>query len=630
VVIFHAYQRFLTGGYAGVDIFFVISGYLITGIILREVRTSSFNVRRFYARRILRIFPALALMLPACLVTGWLILQAQDYQQLGEHTVASVLFVSNIAAFLESGYFASAAAANPLLHLWSLGVEEQFYLVWPGLLVLFLRSRLPAALMAVCFVASLAVCILSASNAAYFFSPLNRFWELLAGGALALHEARRGLDAGPSRKLADAASVLGLCLIVLAIFGLHANDPYPGWRAIVPVMGAVLLIAAGQGGLINRTFLSARPMVWIGLISYPLYIWHWPLLSFSYLQSGVWPGFWLASALVAGAVVLAVLTYWLVERPLRHAPRRRRPMAVAALVAALGLIGGFSAVLDAEGGVPQRFPPSVMALQEIGNPYQYFNLPQELRYPPCHNVPANRLTAHIPNQCIETSRPLVLLWGDSFSANLYPGLQTLQGKLHFGIAQLTSGNAPPFFTTDRYAANGLRLDVLNNQVLTAIKRLQPDVIIMAFMVDGMNAIAAPPEAFSQLMVSIGKARSVSPHTKFVVIGPYPEWGHTLTADLIDVMLSPDHPKKLPMYISTGLSKTPFEFDDYFRAAFAKTGVIYISSLQNLCNRRGCLARTGPELSDLTAVDFGHLTSAGSNYLVSKIAGDVPILDGKGN
>lgn len=630
VVIFHAYQRVFTGGYAGVDIFFVISGYLITGIIFREIKTGSFNILHFYTRRILRIFPALGLVLSACLMTGWFVLQAHDYQQLSEHTVGSVLFVSNIVALLESGYFTASAASNPLLHLWSLGVEEQFYLVWPGLLVLFLRSRSAMALIIVCFFMSLSVSILSATHAAYFFSPLNRFWELLAGGALALHEARRTPVASPSQKLANSASIIGLCLIALAVSGLHPNEPYPGWRAMVPVAGAILLIGAGPDGLVNRKILSARPMVWIGLISYPLYLWHWPLLSFSYLQFGVWPGFCFASLLMAGAVVLARTTYWVVERPLRHTSRNRRPVVAVALVASLGLIGTLGAILDAESGVPERFPPSIDALQKIGDPYTYFDLGDEIRDQICHNVPADQLITHIPNQCIEASRPLVLLWGDSYAGTLYPGLRALQQRTHFGIAQFTAGNAPPFFATDKYAANGLALDVVNNQVLAAIKKLQPDVIIITFMTGGMNGIAAPPVAFSQLMASIGKAQTLSPRTKFVVIGPYPEWHNTLAADLIDVMLSHDHPKTLPVYMTTGLAKSPFDFDTYFRSAFKKTGVIYISSVQTLCNPSGCLVRTGRKMSDLTAVDFGHLTTAGSIYFVSKISDYIPVLNGKEN
>ncbi len=630
VVIFHAYQRFLTGGYAGVDVFFVISGYLITGIIVRESRTGSFNIRRFYGRRILRIFPALGLVLTACLIIGWLILQAHDYQQLGEHTVASVLFVSNIVALLESGYFAPSAASNPLLHLWSLGVEEQFYLVWPGLLLLFLRNHSAIALMAVCFVVSLVLSIFTANHAAYFFSPINRFWELLAGGALALHEVRRTPVASHFQKLANSASIVGLFLITIAVLSLHPNDPYPGWRAMMPVAGALLLVGAGPGALVNRKILSARPMVWIGLISYPLYLWHWPLLSFSYFQFGVWPGFWLASMLMLAAVVLAQTTYWLVERPLRHGYRNRRPVVAAALLAALGLIGSVGAILDVDCGVPDRFPPSVSALQEVGNPYIYFDLGDEIRYEICHNIPADQLIAHIPNQCIEASRPLFLLWGDSYSGTLYPGLKALQKKKHFGIAQFTTGNAPPFFASDKYADNGLTLDVVNDRVLTAIKRLQPDVIIITFMAGGMNGIFPPATAFSQLMASIRKAQTLSPRTKFVVIGPYPEWNNTLIANLIDVMLRHDHPKTLPFYMATGLSKTPFEFDNYFGRAFAKTGVKYISSLKTLCNQQGCLVRTGRKISDLTAVDFGHLTTAGSIYFVSKISNDIPFLNGKEN
>lgn len=331
VVLFHAIPSAMPGGFVGVDVFFVISGFLITGGMLQEIAAHKFGIWRFYLRRVLRIFPALIAMLAATCLAGWFLMLAEDYRLLGGHVIAGALFWSNLAAMLETGYFAHASALNPLLHLWSLGIEEQFYLLWPILVVASTRlRRLPIVLTAL-FVVSLIASIALAHHAPSFYSPFTRFWELLAGAAVVAGRSntfRRRF--APARR--NASSLLGLALIGAAIVLVHGGAPYPGWRAMLPVGGAALLLIAGPATWVNRHILAARPMVWIGLISYPLYLWHWPLLSFANLARGSWPRPDSAIELIAVAILLSVATYRLVERPLRFAPPSTpsRPCAVAA------------------------------------------------------------------------------------------------------------------------------------------------------------------------------------------------------------------------------------------------------------------------------------------------------------
>ncbi len=289
VVSFHAFPQLTPGGFVGVDVFFVISGFLISTIILKAHAQNTFSYARFYARRIRRIFPALMLMLAASLVFGWFALTPNEFAELGRHAAAGTLFVSNLALWREAGYFDHEAQLKPLLHLWSLGIEEQFYLIWPLFLLRFRRAT--AALVAVVVLSFAAnVWLVHSKPDATFYMPFTRFWELASGALLAQlalmapnGDALGGLRRfapflGDSRALRDALSVAGTLLVLAPVLRLSHTASFPGFWAALPVLGTVALIAAGQRAIINRRLLSAPPMVLIGLISYPLYLWHWPLL----------------------------------------------------------------------------------------------------------------------------------------------------------------------------------------------------------------------------------------------------------------------------------------------------------------------------------------------------------------
>ncbi len=279
VLNFHAFPEAAPGGFVGVDVFFVISGFLITGIIARELDQKRFSLLGFYVRRIRRIFPALIVVLAATLVLGWLWLLPSAYAQLGSDAFFSAAFLANIALLLQSGYFDIESARKPLLHLWSLGIEEQFYLAWPLLLMLAARLRLSIVAMAsVLCVASfvLNVALIGTHPVASFYLPFTRAFELLAGAVLARGWDR--IDQG------DAASNrrawIGMALIAVSAAILDPHRAFPGWWALLPVGGTALLLSAPKAWP-SRAVLASPPLVWIGLISYPLYLWHWPLLVFS-------------------------------------------------------------------------------------------------------------------------------------------------------------------------------------------------------------------------------------------------------------------------------------------------------------------------------------------------------------
>src|SRR5688572_25321641 len=331
VVLFHAFEGIAPGGFVGVDVFFVISGFLISGIIRRAVERGTFTLSDFYARRIRRILPALLVVLVACLLAGGVFWLADEWQALGRHTFAGALFHANIAVANEGagGYFVALGGRNPLLHLWSLGVEEQFYIVWPILFAVLVRwTRRPLIGVLAILVGSFLLNLAWVSTAPTdtYFLPFTRLWELLVGAMLVfVNRPLRHLEA-------EVAGTLGMGLIVASCLLFDWTTTFPGWRALVPTLGAALVILAGPGAWIGRTVLTAPSVVWIGLISYPLYLWHWPLLIFGkavWIDARFWSGRLL---LVAASVVLAHLTYRVVESRVRSA---RGPAVPAGLLAAL-------------------------------------------------------------------------------------------------------------------------------------------------------------------------------------------------------------------------------------------------------------------------------------------------------
>jgi peptidoglycan/LPS O-acetylase OafA/YrhL len=346
VVAYHAFPTFRTGGFVGVDVFFVISGYLITQLVLSGLQTGTFSLPEFYRRRVRRIVPALLVVVTACCIFGWLLLLPSELRSLGRSIKWCALFLANRFFAQTGGYFEPVAESNPLLHLWSLGVEEQFYLVWPVLLILAGKRGVTMRVLGTVTAASLGYSIWSAWNGPtpHFYSPASRGWELAAGGMLAAWQlathrkpAADDPSSRPHRWLgAQSISLVGLALIIVGGACWTADKRIPGFWSVLPTTGAALLIAAGPRAAANRWFLASRPMTFIGRISYPLYLWHWPLFSFVRIILGH-PA---QPAIAAGAIVIALAaayaTYRWVEVPIRYGELGRK--AVPAMLAGLALL----------------------------------------------------------------------------------------------------------------------------------------------------------------------------------------------------------------------------------------------------------------------------------------------------
>jgi peptidoglycan/LPS O-acetylase OafA/YrhL len=344
VVLFHAFPNLLPGGFIGVDIFFVISGYLITSILLKDIQAVNYSIKTFYARRVRRIFPALSVVLVFCLALGWVVLTAVEYRALGKHAAGGAGFIANFMFWKEAGYFDAAGDTKPLLHLWSLGIEEQFYIVWP-LLIYFFAQRSWSILWLILTVALLSfglnVWQVGSNPSAAFYSPLSRSWELALGALLAYQALHPALVfTAIIERYRSLLSGLGLVMVVVGFMVINKLRAFPGWWALLPALGSTLLIASGPHGLVNRFILSQRIFVWVGLISFPLYLWHWPLLSFARIISSETPTVDVRAILVLVSIAMAALTYYLVEKPVRQSsPKRALIAALSALMLCIGVAG---------------------------------------------------------------------------------------------------------------------------------------------------------------------------------------------------------------------------------------------------------------------------------------------------
>ncbi|HMS27051.1 MAG TPA: acyltransferase family protein [Burkholderiaceae bacterium] len=356
---FHAFPAQFKAGFIGVDIFFVISGFLISSIIFENLNRGSFSFLEFYGRRIKRIFPALILVLLASFTVAWFALFADEFEQLGKHMAAGAAFVSNFALWQEAGYFDNAAETKPLLHLWSLAIEEQFYIFWPLLVwATWKRKWLFITTLITLLLVSFGVSTLMVrvDRAAAFFFPGSRIWELLIGVVLAYlttqveNLTHHKFQLNHTHR--QVLSTLGALLLAFAFYRIDKSRPYPGSWALFPVLGTFCLMAAGPRAWFNQHVLANRALVGIGLISYPLYLWHWPLLTFARIVESETPAVQFRIAALLLSAVLAWLTYRFLEKPIRSGNHQR--ITITTLCIAIAVLGTAGFVTYKQKGFPER------------------------------------------------------------------------------------------------------------------------------------------------------------------------------------------------------------------------------------------------------------------------------------
>lgn len=586
VVAFHL-NGFVPGGYIGVDVFFVISGFLIGGIIFHEIDAGAFSFYRFYLRRIRRIIPALILTLIACYPASIALTGRSETVAFAWSSLASLFSMANLYFYATSGYFSPNALDVPLLHLWSLGIEEQFYVLFPLIAVViskyFPRLLVPALLASGLASLSSSQLKLSLHPEASFYLIQNRAFELTIGVLLAR------LKLKPTPIAAQLAAASGAALLIFAIYFYRPTTPFPGLAALLPCVGSALIIWSGQVGTALSKVLSFQPLVYLGRISYPLYLAHWPLIVFgriAFPEASQWA---FSLFVVTASILAAAATYHLVERPIRSGDFSLVKIACLSAIASLS-VGGVAAGLATSG-----FEDRSDAVTHFESP----DLNDLYLKGTCFLDPDQNHTRFLLEKCFPDKRPVVLLWGDSHAAHFYEGLKFELGKAGYSLAMLTSSACPPligYSVKDRPFCKET-----NDFVLSMIKSREPDIVILA-------ALWKP---FVMVQLEQTLKLITQSHIPVVVMGN-----------------TPIFEESVPLYLARPGRKQIKESDrsaaeEGLRNLLVKKkieNVKYISLRDVSCPNQRC------RLTDKSGfsyyLDEGHLTKEGSRWIAKDVISEV--------
>ncbi len=615
VVSYHYFA--VRGGFVGVDIFFVISGYLISYQIFSDLDRSSFSLIAFYAKRIRRIFPPLLLMIVVMLIAGWLLLLPTDFKSLGKHAAAGVSYVSNLLLWTEAGYFDAPSGYKPFLHLWSLGIEEQFYLTWPLAMILVYHFRhnkllVLLGLTGLSFGLSLLATIKNQNLA--FYMPVTRFWELAAGGVLAFcaqHEQNmlsRCLGARISHWLIKFSFELGLSVLVLVVLLVDKNSVYPGCWALMPVLGTCLILVRQPASVFKQKILTQPVLVLTGKISYGIYLWHWPLLVLMHLSDQT-SGLAKMIALAA-SFILAYATYRFVEIPVRSIAVTRASgiKFIAFGVLSTVLVAGAGLLFSS--GVVHRDWDETLIQSQYAEPVS--GCAADARPDKTIDYASLQLCEKIKHP----GRPTVFLLGDSHAFGLYQGLEPYLDRHEINLMGLPAMYCTPVSLLDKRATCAQ----YNQWLETEIGRLHPElVVIFAHHVlwsDDDNYGEQTPYAThiwkaAEHLKSLG-ARQV------LIIGQMPTWINSLPHNLNLNFLRKGLP--VPQRTMTGIDQDSLIIDERLQAT-RLPGIEYVSLREGLCTSEGCLTTVGSQYpNDLLVHDYGHLTKNGASYLAQYLIG----------
>jgi peptidoglycan/LPS O-acetylase OafA/YrhL len=462
VVLFHGFPRVFSGGFVGVDLFFVISGFLITKILLQDLQSKKFSVLDFYARRIRRIFPALLLLFAFAYALGWFVLLSDEYAQLGKHILGGVTFTSNWILWLEAGYFDKASELKPFLHLWSLGIEEQFYLLWPIFLYVLVRSKSNIShgiigLIALSFIANFF--LLYSDPVGDFYLPISRFWELAFGGILACNELQVKQFVNDRPQEVKVISIVAIALLAISVIFLDQKSPFPGWLALLPVTTAFLMILVGDRSAILTPILCNRWLVSIGLISYPLYLWHWVLFSFARIMMGAELSPYIVILIIALAVLLSFLTYFFVEKNIRNRGKKS-VMVLLFLMIAVGIAGWN--VYQRE-GLDFRYKKMIELPQDFKRDFVKWedkDMQPEGDCEPAFYFPKRRICLKSePNKLADT-----VVIGDSHAYSAYWGIRNSFGPIGHNVQLIGKGACVPYLDLEMSSVAPECATLINSQL----------------------------------------------------------------------------------------------------------------------------------------------------------------------
>ncbi|MEN8258711.1 MAG: acyltransferase family protein [Thermodesulfobacteriota bacterium] len=614
VILFHAGFSTFSGGFVGVDVFFVISGYLITTIILSEMEKGTFSIVDFYERRARRILPALFLVMFISLPFAWFWLLPSDMKSFSQSLVAVSSFSSNILFWLTSGYWDTASELKPLLHTWSLAVEEQYYVLFPLFLMLMWNYRKRWILGAFILIAGIS--LITAQWGAYhnpsaaFYLLPTRGWELAIGAGIAFYflYRKQTIRTLLSHKLVDEVlGLLGLLMICYGVLIFDETTPFPSIYALIPTIGTGLIILFSSYETIAGRLLSSKPLVVIGLISYSAYLWHQPLLAFARHRAITDPSDLQYATIAFLSFPLAYLSWKYVEKPFRNRNRiSKKNIFLFSLIGSVVFIS-----IGLAGHVTNGFYNRYSDSQKILLDSHKYDRKEAYREGVCFLEPGQKYS-DFKDECFSpdsvNGEDLIILWGDSHAAALSYGLK----KIIHDLIQLTASGCTPIIGYNP-AERPHCIDI-NNYVLRKIEQLKPEFLVLhANWFNPLNKIESGLK--EGLLHTILYIRSVSPKTKIIIIGGVPQWKPTLPS----LLLKSNIELREIAYVHSQNQKKIRNADKMLALVANENELTFISLLDIYCKDEECLSsvKSGNTYEPF-AWDYGHLTKSSSSLVAENI------------
>lgn len=606
VILFHAGFEAFSGGFVGVDVFFVISGYLITTIIIEDINNGRFSFRRFYYRRIRRVIPVLFFVMIACIPAAWCLMPPDQIQSFSKSLAAVSLFSSNFLFWQESGYFSEAAELKPLLHTWSLAIEEQFYILFPALMVVLWNLGRNWALGIILLIAMcsfvLSQWFFTVDVAAKFFLLPTRVWELLCGSVVALIVYRTGVRHN------NFLSLLGLLLVIIAVFTFDKSLPFPGAYTLVPVFGTVLIILFADKETVTEKILSLRLFVGIGLISYSAYLWHQPIFSFARIGNTLEPSFEIMIGLCVLSLLLAYLTWRFVEVPFRFgASRKVRVACFSFILVSLLIFGSFYYFINHTGLAYNRYVSSAQNILYDKEINRQFMLNNGFDRFGCFFDQKQEAVSLINKRCHELrqDKPNIVLFGDSEAAHYSHGLEEFSSQNGRNLVVFTGASCRPHAYQGKKRCEKF-LKLFDDKVLVNLK--EHDTLVVSSNWFGSHNTIGDDEFERVVRDLLNKLRTAPSNIILVAntadfpIDPYME-------------LSKRESLKGDQYV---VARDYRQSDDLLGKVSEELGVQVFYPADYLCRDDNSIECLFMQDSNYLFFDTGHLSYYGSKVLVRKM------------
>ncbi|MDA9215123.1 acyltransferase [Planktomarina temperata] len=615
VILFHAGFELFSGGFVGVDVFFVISGYLITTILIEDLENQRFSLVNFYERRARRILPALFFVMFVCIPFAWLWMLPSQMKDFSQSLVAVSLFASNILFWIESGYFDAAAEEKPLLHTWSLAVEEQYYVLFPIFLFLAWRYGKNRVFWMIVVMASFSLLLSewgwrNKADANFYLAP-TRAWELFAGSIAAFIVHKNGV------RKSNFLALLGLAAIIFSIFAYDESTPFPSVYALVPVLGVVLLVLYADKETIVAKLLSTRSVVGLGLISYSAYLWHQPLLAFSRIYHNNKLNIYglgmpnpetstiILLAIIIITFALAYFTFRYIEGPFRKSKESNTKLSLKwYLWSSIGLL--FFILLGLYGHVNYTH-------FKVNNVQLSTSWGDDVRQYDCLlQSPEQDLHA---SECFSNSHDVVL-WGDSHAASLSPGMRVRLGNSNLGFTQLTQSGCGPLANLEKLKHRS-NCNTVNDSVFTKIVDAEfKNVVLHGAWLHGDYPLNLN-DIISHLDPIVKKIKNEIIGVNIVIVGAVPRWRHDPRYHIVT--------NKSENFLFSDSAFLLAELNETLRVYSLENNILFIDPTQTFCpnyeDNRECILGLRGNVSEGwigVTTDYGHLSTEASLLLANTV------------